>query len=175
LDEVPRSGDQTPNTRLTGVDWVSTRRRQNPRQLYFTERSLTVKQNLAKLLDPQTQQRSRCEGASQTCRKLCWLRGRNNHARTRAGGRETGGDDRRRYHVGLFSGRVPTGGYEHPSPAGTGYDAANSGGTNLGPTNKTLIARVEQDAAILHAENANLPVPVDLVTTSASSHLHRRC
>ncbi len=61
-------------------------------------------------------------------------------------------------------------GYFHsrPSAAGSGYDAANSGGTNLGPTNKVLITRVEQDAAALHAENPNVPVPVDLVTTSAS-------
>ena len=51
---------------------------------------------------------------------------------------------------------------------GSGYDAANSGGTNLGPTNKVLIARVEQDAAALHSENPDVPVPVDLVTTSAS-------
>jgi K+-transporting ATPase ATPase C chain len=58
--------------------------------------------------------------------------------------------------------------HSRPSAAGTGYDAANSGGTNLGPTNKTLITRVEQDAATLHAENPSAPVPVDLVTTSAS-------
>lgn len=61
-------------------------------------------------------------------------------------------------------------GYFHsrPSAAGTGYDAANSGGTNLGPTNKVLITRVEYAAAALHAENSNVLVPVDLVTTSAS-------
>lgn len=61
-------------------------------------------------------------------------------------------------------------GYFHsrPSAAGSGYDAANSGGTNLGPTNKVLITRVEQDAAALQAENPNMLVPVDLVTTSAS-------
>ena len=58
--------------------------------------------------------------------------------------------------------------HSRPSAAGPGYDAANSGGTNLGPTNKVLITRVEQDAAALQAENPNVPVPVDLVTTSAS-------
>ncbi len=62
-------------------------------------------------------------------------------------------------------------GYFHsrPSAAGTnGYDAANSGGTNLGPTNKTLIDRVKQSADSLQPENPGRPVPVDLVTTSAS-------
>jgi len=60
--------------------------------------------------------------------------------------------------------------YFHPRPsaAGTGYDAANSAGTNLAPTNKTLITRVQQDAATLQAENPGVPVPIDLVTTSAS-------
>jgi K+-transporting ATPase ATPase C chain len=58
--------------------------------------------------------------------------------------------------------------HSRPSAAGTGYDAANSGGTNLGPTNKTLIDRVAQDAKTLQAENPGVPVPVDLVTTSAS-------
>jgi potassium-transporting ATPase KdpC subunit len=55
-----------------------------------------------------------------------------------------------------------------PSAAGNGYDAANSGGSNLGPTSKALIARVKGDVAKLHAENPNAPIPVDLVTTSAS-------
>lgn len=60
--------------------------------------------------------------------------------------------------------------YFHPRPsaAGNGYDAANSGGTNLGPTNQKLIARVADDAAKLAAENPHQPVPVDLLTTSAS-------
>ena len=55
-----------------------------------------------------------------------------------------------------------------PSAAGTGYDAGNSGGSNLGPTNKTLIDRVNGDVQKLQAENPNMPVPIDLVTTSAS-------
>jgi potassium-transporting ATPase KdpC subunit len=48
------------------------------------------------------------------------------------------------------------------------YNAANSGGSNLGPTSKTLVNRVKDDAAKLQAENPNTPVPADLVTTSAS-------
>jgi potassium-transporting ATPase KdpC subunit len=56
-----------------------------------------------------------------------------------------------------------------PSAAGpAGYDAGASGGSNLGPTNKNLIARVSSDVAELHAENPGEPVPIDLVTTSAS-------
>jgi K+-transporting ATPase ATPase C chain len=55
-----------------------------------------------------------------------------------------------------------------PSAAGTGYDAGNSGGSNLGPTNKMLIDRVSGDAQKLQAENPNMPVPMDLLTTSGS-------
>ncbi len=61
-------------------------------------------------------------------------------------------------------------GYFHsrPSAAGTGYDSTASGGSNLGPTNKMLIDRVNADVKRLQAENPSVPVPVDLVTTSAS-------
>ncbi|HEY5085112.1 MAG TPA: potassium-transporting ATPase subunit KdpC [Rhizomicrobium sp.] len=55
-----------------------------------------------------------------------------------------------------------------PSAAGNGYDAANSGGSNLGPTSKALMKRIGTDTAKLHAENPSAPVPVDLATTSAS-------
>ena len=48
------------------------------------------------------------------------------------------------------------------------YNAANSTGSNAGPTAKSLIDRVKDDTAKLKAENPNAPVPVDLVTTSGS-------
>src|SRR4051812_4677619 len=48
------------------------------------------------------------------------------------------------------------------------YNAANSGGANLGPTNKALADRVKEDVNKLKAENSSLPVPIDLVTTSGS-------
>jgi len=48
------------------------------------------------------------------------------------------------------------------------YNAANSGGSNLGPTNKALIDRVQGDLDKLKAENPSAPVPIDLVTTSGS-------
>jgi potassium-transporting ATPase KdpC subunit len=48
------------------------------------------------------------------------------------------------------------------------YAADNSSGSNAGPTSKALIDRVTEDAGKLHAENPSTPVPVDLVTTSAS-------
>jgi K+-transporting ATPase ATPase C chain len=48
------------------------------------------------------------------------------------------------------------------------YNAANSGGSNLGPTSKALADRLKEDVDKLRSENPNAAVPVDLVTTSAS-------
>ena len=61
-------------------------------------------------------------------------------------------------------------GYFHgrPSAAGTGYDAANSGGTNLGPTSKKLADTVKAAVEAAKKENPSEPVPIDLVTSSAS-------
>ena len=50
----------------------------------------------------------------------------------------------------------------------TPYNAANSGGSNAGPTSRALVERVQADAERLIAENPGRPVPVELVTTSAS-------
>ena len=58
--------------------------------------------------------------------------------------------------------------HSRPSAAGNGYDAANSGGTNYAATNQKLIDRVRSDAGTLHQENPAQPIPVDLITTSAS-------
>src|SRR5262245_5695346 len=55
-----------------------------------------------------------------------------------------------------------------PSAAGTGYDAANSAGTQLGPTNKKLIENVKANVEAARRENPHAPVPIDLVTASAS-------
>src|SRR5580658_4182525 len=72
--------------------------------------------------------------------------------------------------------------YFHPRPSATTepdpkdptktvavpYAADNSAASNLAPTSQPLVDRVKDDAAKLHAENPAAPVPVDLVTTSAS-------
>jgi K+-transporting ATPase ATPase C chain len=55
-----------------------------------------------------------------------------------------------------------------PSAAGSGYDAANSGGSQLGPTNKKLIDAVKANVEAAQKENPGVAVPIDLVTTSAS-------
>ena len=65
-----------------------------------------------------------------------------------------------------FSG--PTYFHSRLSSAGQGYDATASNGSQLGPTNHQLIDRVETDVATLQAENPGTPVPIDLVTSSAS-------
>ena len=61
-------------------------------------------------------------------------------------------------------------GYFHarPSAAGSGYDAANSGGSQFGPTNKKFIDRVKADVETTGKDNPPSPVPIDLVTASAS-------
>jgi potassium-transporting ATPase KdpC subunit len=61
-------------------------------------------------------------------------------------------------------------GYFHsrPSATSTPYDAANSGGSQLGPTNRTLIDAVKLRVEAAREENPGMPIPVDLVTSSAS-------
>jgi potassium-transporting ATPase KdpC subunit len=60
--------------------------------------------------------------------------------------------------------------YFHPRPsaAGNGYDATASGGSNLAQTNAKLIARIQGDIDRLQKQNPGKPVPIDLVTESAS-------
>lgn len=60
--------------------------------------------------------------------------------------------------------------YFHPRPsaAGNGYDASNSGGSNLAPSNKALVDRIQGDIDKLAKESGGKPVPIDLVTTSGS-------
>lgn len=61
--------------------------------------------------------------------------------------------------------------HSRPSDAGSGYDGAHSGGSNLGPTSKRLIEKVRQRVDDYRAENGipgDIPVPADGVTASAS-------
>jgi K+-transporting ATPase ATPase C chain len=60
--------------------------------------------------------------------------------------------------------------YFHPRPsaAGSGYDAASSGGSNLAQSSKTLVDRIQGSIDQLAKQNPGQPVPIDLVTTSAS-------
>jgi K+-transporting ATPase ATPase C chain len=60
--------------------------------------------------------------------------------------------------------------HSRPSAAGNGYDATSSGGSNLGPTNKKLVDRIDGDVAAWHKQDpaAGGDVPIGLVTTSAS-------
>jgi K+-transporting ATPase ATPase C chain len=58
--------------------------------------------------------------------------------------------------------------HSRPSAAGNGYDAANSNGSQLGPTNQKLVDRVKGDVATAQSDNPGSPVPIDLVTASAS-------
>lgn len=62
--------------------------------------------------------------------------------------------------AGYFHGRA--------SAAGSGYDAASSGGTNLGPTNRKLVDAVRSAVGAARKDNPGADVPIDLVTTSAS-------
>ncbi len=60
--------------------------------------------------------------------------------------------------------------HSRPSAAGNGWDATSSGGSNLAPTNKKLVDRVDADVAAWHKQDPGTkgPVPIGLVTTSAS-------
>lgn len=65
-----------------------------------------------------------------------------------------------------FSG--PTYFHSRPSAAGAGYDAANSGGSNLGPSSKKLLDRIGTDLSAAQTDHPGADVPIDLVTASGS-------
>jgi len=58
--------------------------------------------------------------------------------------------------------------HSRPSAAGSGYDAANTNGSQLGPTNQKLLDRVKGDVANAQSDHPGVDVPIDLVTASAS-------
>jgi K+-transporting ATPase ATPase C chain len=58
--------------------------------------------------------------------------------------------------------------HPRPSAAGSGYDATASGGTNLAQSNARLVRRIQEDIDELQLQNPGVPVPIDMVTTSAS-------
>src|SRR5205814_8248103 len=58
--------------------------------------------------------------------------------------------------------------YFHSRPSAVNYDANNSNGSQWGPTNQKLIDRVNEDVNKLQVANSSAPIPIDLVTTSAS-------
>jgi K+-transporting ATPase ATPase C chain len=58
--------------------------------------------------------------------------------------------------------------HSRPSAAGNGWDATNSGGSNLAQSNKALVTRIDTDVANWQKQNPGKPVPIGLVTTSAS-------
>lgn len=58
--------------------------------------------------------------------------------------------------------------HSRPSAAGAGYDATASGGSNYAATNNKLIARIADDTAVAQKDHPGQPVPIDLVTASAS-------
>ena len=73
-----------------------------------------------------------------------------------------------RYFHGRLSATTDTDPNDPTKTVPAPYNASNSGGANAGPTSKSLIDRVTQDADKLKADNPSAPIPVDLVTTSAS-------
>lgn len=73
-----------------------------------------------------------------------------------------------RYFHGRLSATVAPDPNDSTKTVSAPYNAANSGGSNLGPTSKALSDRLKEDVDKLKAENPSQPVPVDLVTTSGS-------
>ncbi|TIX86785.1 K(+)-transporting ATPase subunit C [Rhizobium sp. P44RR-XXIV] len=73
-----------------------------------------------------------------------------------------------RYFHGRLSATTGTDPNDPTKSVAAPYNAANSGGSNLGPTSASLMTRIKGDAAALQAQNPNMPVPIDLVTTSGS-------